>query len=119
YRQATRPRLLVGIGLALLSVLGWLGQRTSINVLVSLALVSLAAYLISSGRRRQRRVRIELPARTIESSRYPEKLRQIERIDLVARAGELEGRPRASFCAEAVTRQGARYEIYEAPDPAE
>lgn len=119
YRRGTRPRLLVGIGLALVSGLGALGERTPVTWAVSALLGGLAAYLVITGRARRGHVRFDLEGRSLTSTLHKRRVEGVAHVELVARSGDLEGRPRPSYAAEAVTDDDVRHEIYESGDPSD
>lgn len=118
-RRRTRPRVLVGIGLGLLSTLSWLGERTPITWAVSFLLGGCATYLVLTGRARRGRVRVLSGGRTVVSTLQRRPIHDVETVEIVAAGGELGGHPRASYTAEAVDTGGRRHELYESADPAE
>lgn len=118
-RRRTRPRLLVGIGLGLLSTLSWLGERTAVTWAVALLLGSCAAYLVVTGRSRRGRIRVQAEGPTILSTLQRRPIQGVETVELVAAGGERGRHPRASYTAEAVAAAGQRHELYESADPAE
>lgn len=119
HRRATRPRLIVGLGLAALAGLIWFGTLTLVNWLVSLALMTIAAALVITGRARRIRIRFDVARATIESTPGGRRIEQVDHVELRAQSGELEGLPRPSFAAIAVTSDGRRAEIYETAAPSE
>ncbi len=118
-RRRTRPRLLVGVGLGLLSTLSWLGERTAVTWAVSLLLGSCAAYLVLTGRSRRGRIRVVPGEPTILSTLQRRPIQGVETVELVAAGGERGRHPRASYTAETVDAEGRRHELYESADPAE
>lgn len=119
HRRATRPRLIVGVGLVVLASLIWFGTRTLMNWLVFGVLLAIAAALIVTGRARRIRISFDPAQGTVESSPRGRRIEGLDHVELAARSGELEGLPRPSFAAIAVTKDGTRTEIYETGIPAD
>lgn len=117
YRQPTRPRLLVGVGVAVVSSLGWLGERTPVTWATSLLLALCALYLVVTGRRRRGCVRVDPALHQVTSTLPKTRVERAERVELQLGRGDLLGLPRPSFAAVVVSAENVRHPIYESGDP--
>lgn len=119
HRKPPRPRLLLGIGLMLLALIGWAGTISTLTVAVSLCLAGLGATLARSGLPRRELTRIDVRSGMLTASLGSVRLEELSRIELRALSGDLTGHARPTYAAVAVGTDGRELSVLECSDPSE
>src|SRR5690606_31945232 len=85
HRRATQPRLIVGVGLAVLASLILFGTQTLLNWLVFGVLLTIATLLIVTGRARRIWISFDPARGTVESSPRGRRIEGLDHVELAVR----------------------------------